>query len=68
MRICGTPAIKPGAVLVIHGEHIVFEGSIRDTTWTEIANRPGAVTLMDPANKAILDRKVAEAQKGAPLA
>ena len=64
-RVFSSPAIKDGAVLVIHGESLVFEGSIRDQAWITHATKLGAVTIMDPENKKRLDAKVAA--KGSPL-
>lgn len=66
-RVISSPAIKDGAVLVIHGEKMIFEGSIRDQIWIEHSMKPGAVTLMDPKNKERLDAKIAAAMKGAPI-
>lgn len=65
LKIHASPVIKDGAVVVVHGE-TPYEFTIKDPLWMQYALRPGAVTMMDPTNKAKLDEAYQKANTGKP--
>ena len=66
IHIFATPALQLGAVLVIQGQRLIYDGSIKGP-WIQEAQSPGAIVIMDPENKLRVDAAIAKSKEGSPI-
>lgn len=66
-KIVGSPAIKDNFAITVHGEQVVYTGTVKGAVMAAV-NLIGAVVIVTPLAKTALDRDMERQQKKIPHA